>query len=45
MDAQGVGRRPLEENVRMTIDNFKAFSAYLGDKKYMTGERPTRVRP
>jgi len=42
LQAQGYGRNTTEENVKLTLDNLKAFSAHLGSKKYIGGDVLTR---
>jgi len=42
LQAQGYGRNTTEENVKLTLDNLKAFSVYLGTKKYIGGDVLTR---
>jgi len=39
--AQGMGRHSKEDVTKMTQDDLRAFSAYLGDKKFLFGEQPT----
>jgi glutathione S-transferase len=39
----GIGRHTRDEVVAIGLDDLRAISDYLGDKKYMNGDEPTRV--
>jgi len=39
---QGAGRNTVEENTQLAMKNLRAFSTYLGTKKYMCGDNVTR---
>ncbi|CAH1789664.1 unnamed protein product [Owenia fusiformis] len=41
--AQGIGRKPTSEIYRLGMEDLKALSEYLGDKKYMFGDKPSKI--
>ncbi|CAH1789678.1 unnamed protein product [Owenia fusiformis] len=41
--AQGIGRKPKEEIYRIGMEDIRVLSEYLGDKKYMFGDKPTKL--
>ena len=40
---QGMGRHSIEEVNTMGMDDLQALSDFLGDKKYLMGDKPTEV--